>query len=133
MAKLKDQITKRVVIRSEYAEQVAIFTWAKLFEDRCPALALLNGSLNGVRVNIGQAVKMRAAGMKKGYPDIFWPYPRNNYHGLYIELKRRKRGSVSVEQDWWLKKLAALDYACFVCKGSDAAISVIRKYGDIRE
>jgi hypothetical protein len=70
-----------------------------------PELNLLNGFLNGVKLNIGQAVKAKNAGMKRGYPDIFLPVPRNGYHGLFIELKRRYSGSVSPEQKAWISDL----------------------------
>ena len=35
--------------------------------------------------------------MLSGVPDLFLPVPRNNFHGLYIEMKNEK-GRVSVSQ-----------------------------------
>lgn len=41
--------------------------------------------------------KLKAEGLKKGFPDISVLIPRHNYHGLFIELKTLK-GKPSKEQ-----------------------------------
>ena len=112
---------------SEYNEQVVIFQWAKMSEARYPDLWLLNSSLNGVRLKIGQAVKAKRGGMKRGFPDISLPVPRGTFHGLYIELKDLK-GYVRKEQKEWLHKLRVQGYCCGVCKGSREAIDFIKEY-----
>ena len=112
----------------EYDEQKAIFTWVKYAIHEYPDLWLLNGSLNGVRLNIGQAVKCKKIGMKKGYPDVFLPVPTVLYSGLFIELKRIKGGSVSKEQKEWLLRLELNGYKAVVCRGADEAIRVIKEY-----
>jgi len=112
----------------EVDEQIALFEWAGLMESRIPELKLLNGSLNGVRITIGQAMKMRRAGMKKGYPDIFLPVRKGRYSGLYIELKRIKGGSVKPEQKEWLSDLSMQGFKTCVCKGFDEARGEIERY-----
>ena len=114
----------------EFDEQVLVFQWAKTLEARYPYLWLLNGSLNGTKMNIGQAVKMKRSGMKKGYPDIFLPVARGSKHGLYIELKR-KGGKTSVEQLEWLKRLNEQGYEAVVCVGGMEAINKIKDYLEI--
>lgn len=98
----------------EHQEQVALFRMAEQAVSKYPELDLLNGSLNGVRLTIGQATKAKKAGMKKGYPDIFLPVQRKGYAGLYIELKV-KGGYVRPEQKAWLKRLKEEGYYCTVC------------------
>lgn len=44
-------------------------------------------SAGGMRTNIRTAIKMKRAGYKKGFPDIFIYEPRGPYHGLAIEIK----------------------------------------------
>lgn len=84
---------------TEHQEQAALFEWAELQAKAIPELWLLNGSLNGVRLTIGQAVKAKKAGMKKGFPDINLPVKRGEYGALYIELKTLKpKGTVKPEQ-----------------------------------
>lgn len=112
---------------SEYQEQCAIFRWAKMQERTWPELALLNASLNGVKLNIGQAVKAKAQGMRAGYPDMFLPVKRGPFSGLFIELKYGKN-KATAEQEWWLQALANQGFSCCVCWGADQAIEAIRKY-----
>lgn len=112
---------------SEYANQKMLFEWAKVIENKYPELKLLNASLNGVRLSIGQAMKAKRAGMKKGYPDIFLPVARGKYHGLFIELKI-KGGYPTKEQKWWIDKLNKEGYKACVCYGFEEAKNVILNY-----
>lgn len=121
---------KELPIQTEYEAQRDIFAWAEHMEHKYPELWFLNGSLNGVRLTIGQAVKAKKAGMKKGYPDIFLPVARMKWHGLYIELKREKNSRATPEQNNWLFKLSEQGYLPCICKGKEAAIRVIIQYLD---
>lgn len=121
----------------EADDQAALFRWAEFHQRYCPELALLNGSLNGVRLTIGQAVKAKKQGMKKGFPDIQLPVARGGYHGLFIELKikpyRNHKNKVvypkiSNEQKWWIEELTKQGYRAVVCKGFDAAVNEIEGY-----
>ena len=112
---------------SEYDNQKALFEWAKLNENKYPELKLLNASLNGVRMRIGQAMKAKRAGMKKGYPDIFLPVARGDYHGLFIELKV-KGNYPTKEQKWWLNELKKQGYKACVCYGFEEARQTILNY-----
>ena len=75
----------------EWREQEKVFKWASMYDHEYPELKLLNGSLNGVRLTPGQASKAKRTGLVKGFPDINLPVPRGVFHGLFIELKRKKR------------------------------------------
>jgi len=112
---------------SEFEQQKHIFLWAKVMEREYPELWLLNGSLNGVRFTIGQAVKAKASGMKKGYPDIGLDVSRGGYHGLRIELKK-SNGNPTVEQKEWAGRLREQGYLARFCYGSDMAKKVIVAY-----
>jgi len=120
----------KLPVRSEYDEQCAVFAFAQvmILTEQYPELVLLNGSLNGVKLSIGAAVKAKNAGMKRGYPDIFLPVARGGYHGLFIELKRTKGGVVSSYQKQWLNDLMAQGYFACVCEGVAAAKSILIKY-----
>jgi hypothetical protein len=115
---------------SEYDEQKLVFAWANFFEIKYPELGLLNGSLNGVRLTIGQAVNAKLAGMKKGFPDINLPVARRGFNGLFIELKRRDgvASDVKKEQKKWLTGLSKNGYHAVVCFGADEAIAVLQWY-----
>lgn len=74
------------------------------------------------------AQKAAATGLKRGVPDLCIPQPRAPYHGLYIELKRRVGGTVSVEQAWWRDVLRSQGYRAEICHGYDAAVRVLEDY-----
>jgi len=123
--------------RSEYEEQVAVFQWAEFNLHRLPELELLKGSLVGVNLNIVQASRAKAAGVKKDYPDIFLPVARGGFHGLFIELKRRDRrdrkGKLRKEyptkgQHKILYALNDQGYLAIWGRGSDFAIAQIELY-----
>lgn len=118
----------------EMDEQIVVIKWAKLRERHCPALTFLFASLNGVKLPIGLAVKMKRAGMKAGCPDLCLPIPTTDpgtgghWCGLWVELKRRHGGVVSNEQETWIAELLRLGYMVKVCNGATEAIACIAKY-----
>lgn len=125
---MNKKIKQKDLVPLEYDDQKAIFDWASLIESKYPELELLHGSLNGVRLTIGQSVKAKKAGMKKGFLDISLPVKNKTYSGLYIELKREIGGIVSNDQKKWIKLLQKYgNFAC-VCKGREAAKEIILKY-----
>jgi len=65
---------------------------------------------------------MRAvlAGMVTGAPDLFMPVARGEYHGLFIEMKRKAvkgkpKGVVSERQKQVIEHLESRKYLCQVC------------------
>jgi len=111
--------------RSEYGEQCAVFQWADR-EVRWET-GYLFATLNGVKLPVGLAVKVKRAGNRKGVPDIWLPVPRGDYHGLVIELKV-KPNKPTIEQTEWLEGLKAMGYKALVCYGADEAIAAIKDY-----
>jgi VRR-NUC domain len=92
--------------------------------------ALYCASAGGMRTSYLQAVKMKRTGYVKGFPDLFIYEPRGEFHGLAIEMKKEKGGSVSSEQKWWRDELRNRNYDSYICKGSEEAIEIIKKYLD---
>ncbi len=122
---------------SEYQEQCQVVSWARLMVStgQEPRLVLLHGDSSGVRLSIGAAVKMKKAGRIRGWPDIFLAVPMVEfvddlieYHGLFLEIKKRTGGVVSPDQRMIHKMLFEQGYQVEVCAGSDQAIRVIREY-----
>jgi hypothetical protein len=112
---------------SEHQEQVLIFKWAKLHENKWPCLKFMFGTLNGVRLNIGQAKKAKQSGNKRGVPDIILPYPNHGYHGLYIELKI-KGNYATKEQKEYASYLNKNGYKAEVVYGHENAIGLLKEY-----
>lgn len=73
-------------------------------------------SAGGMRTNIGTAVKMKMAGYKKGFPDIFIYEPKGQYHGLAIEVKARARSTP--EQREWKQALEIRGYKALIMPSS---------------
>jgi VRR-NUC domain-containing protein len=132
-------------IPGEASEQEHVFAWASLMEGRHPELALLSASMNGILTDARFGAMLKRLGRKKGYPDLFLPVmkgrpdwiavgaPQPWYGGLYIELKRKQGGKLSVDQEWWLTALAKNGYKTVVALGADAAIAAIKEYLGITE
>ena len=112
----------------ESDEQQTIFAWARLMEHKHPELTLLVAVPNGGLRNMPEAVRFKAEGVRKGFPDMILPVARGAYHSLAIELKRRKGGGVSPEQKAWLAALSEQGWLAVVCRGADEAVEVITEY-----
>lgn len=71
---------------------------------------------------------LQQQGVRKGVSDVFIAYPVGKYHGLWIELKRKKYARLSDEQKFWLENMNDVGYAAHVAYGHEDAISIIEKY-----
>ena len=119
-------MAKHAPFPTEFQEQVALINWCNAHTDR--RLKLIYAHVNGARMSIGAAVKLKQSGAKKGIPDLFLPVACGGYYGLYVELKRVKGGVLSPEQKRWIALLNEQGYLATVCKGVDEAIDVISSY-----
>ena len=119
---------KKNTTPTEYEDQCRIFRAAQSYMSIYPELRYLQGNLNGVRLTMGQAVKAKKAGNRKGVPDLDLPLRRGGWNGLHIELKRKIGGKVSEDQKEWIAFLRKQGRKCFVCCGFDDAWDEIFNY-----
>ena len=112
----------------EHDEQVLVIQWAACHLRKYPDLDMLyavpNGGLRGKVV----ARKLKAEGVKAGVPDLVLAAPMGGYHGLYLEMKRRKGSKVQADQKDWLTRLQEAGYCCCVCKGFASAKETLIAY-----
>ena len=113
---------------TEEQEQAAVFAWAQTMAGRFPELLLLFHIPNGGLRSITEAVRFKKAGVKPGVPDLFLPVARGRSHGLFVEMKRRKGGRVSKEQEAWIDAVGQQGYMCVVAHGAEAACCYIQEY-----
>ena len=113
---------------TEHEEQAAVCQWAALVREQYPELDLLFAIPNGARVAWTQAKKLRAEGLAAGVPDLMLPVAREGYHGLFIEMKRRRGGNLSPEQKLWGDALRKQGYLVIMAAGADRAITWLEKY-----
>ena len=107
---------------TEHDEQVAVIQYCTL--RNIPVFAIPNG---GHR-NIITATRLKAEGVMPGVPDLFFPVPRLNFHGFFLEMKRRKQSRITEEQSKWLDFLNKNGYYVEVAYGADEAIKLINTY-----
>jgi hypothetical protein len=74
-------------MRWEDFEQIALMDWA----DYHPIIAkYLFHIRNEAKRTYSEGVRAKRMGLKRGVSDLFLAYPRENYSGFWIELKRPK-------------------------------------------
>lgn len=95
---------------SEAAEMAALFAWARAFEIRHPALALMFHPANEGKRAPWKAIPM---GLKAGVPDVMLPVARHGSIGLAIEMKAGN-GRLSEAQAGWLSCLTREGWATHV-------------------
>ena len=120
---------KRIKTSKKFLEELKEDEEQKLLVDYLN----INGILfyhvpNGGYRTILEAVKLKRQGVKKGVPDICICSARKGHHGLYIELKRKNLGSVSISQAEWIKNLNSAGYLAFVAYGFDEAKKIVDEY-----
>lgn len=98
---------------SEYDHQKTLFEWATIASCKHPHLDLMFAINNGLRLTIGQAMKAKRSGTRRGIPDIFLPCARGGFHGLFLEMKKED-GVLSKDQKDKIKRLTAEGYKCEV-------------------
>lgn len=117
---------KNADVPLEEDDQIALIQW---FDLQYPALrGRLASSSGGARMTMRTACKQKAAGNRKGYPDLNLLLRRHGKSGLFIELKRVKGGRLEPEQADWLAWLNEQGFMAVVCKGFDAAKETITGY-----
>jgi hypothetical protein len=112
----------------ESQAQAAVFKWADMHRNKYPSLRMMFAIPNGGKRSIITATIMKREGAKRGVPDIILLHPSGPYHGLAIEMKKEKGGTVSPEQKEWIKNLTDEGYKATVCRGSTEAIETIKNY-----
>lgn len=113
----------------EDQEQAWLFQWAKRNAEAMPELSLLFAIPNGGHRSKRQGALLKLTGVKAGVPDVFLPVARGGYHGLFIEMKARRKGArATQEQKDWIVALERQGYRALVCIGFEAARAAILDY-----
>ena len=88
---------------------------------------LFTATCGGMNASIGQKMKMKRSGYRRGVPDLLIFEPRGSYHGLMIELKVRG-GHLSEHQQNWARRLLSKHYKCVTCWSFEDAVRVLDDY-----
>lgn len=120
-----DQLAKS---GSEHGHQAALFCWAVDYAIVDPRIKFMFAVPNGGLRNPATAGRLKAEGVKRGVPDIFWPVTTRTYAGLFIEMKRPKKGHVDPDQVDYHNFLASQCYKVMVCRTWELARDAILEY-----
>lgn len=122
---------------SEDGEQKALFIWAQLNIQKYPQLKWMHHIPNGGSRHIAEAGKLKAMGVKRGVADICLPVAiyhfkewggEIKYCGLYIELKKKIGGKLSIEQSEFGHFVSGQGYKYHVGYGWEDARDKIVEY-----
>lgn len=106
---------------SEHDEQVSVVEYCDLKGYPCVHVA------NEGRRSPATAARLKAEGMRPGFPDLLIPVARGGYHSLYIEMKA-EGGKPTEEQARWIWRLREEGMCAYVCVGAGSAIELIDRY-----
>ena len=108
-------------IPTEHEEQRELVRW---FRNTWPHVRI-HAIPNGGARSKATAGRLKAEGVSSGVPDLFVPAWR-----LWVEMKRTKGGSLSLDQKDWIEYLESMNYWCIVGKGADDAKEKISNFFD---
>jgi hypothetical protein len=114
-------------------ECITFSSWLKL--NNIPHAHIANESRSSNKNAIIRGAKLKRMGQSRGVWDYEVYVPIKGITGevdcyelLKIEMKRRKGGTVSIEQKQWGKIYELAGIPCKICKGADEAIAFVNKY-----
>jgi hypothetical protein len=113
---------------TEHEDQKAVFAFCQQMAGVYPALGLIYAIPNGFRASAEACAWMKSEGMRPGFPDLGLPVARGGFHGLFMEMKRKKGKDPRPEQVAWLNALGDEGYYACCCKGRGAAQDTLIKY-----
>ena len=111
-------------VPTEAEEQEALFEWC-----RWRKIEMIHIP-NERKCSVVVAAQLLRQGLRKGFPDNFFPIASKGFHGLFIELKRAKKAlsKKSPEQRDWIKKLNKAGYKAVFCYGAEEAKKAVLEY-----
>jgi hypothetical protein len=110
---------------AEIHDQIDVIKWCLWNRQKYKNLNLIHAHSNEGRRTKVQNGLLKAAGMRKGFPDLELPPPLAP--ALFIEMKT-ERGKIRKEQQEWAEKLVLAGHVHHFCRGSYEATEAIEDY-----
>jgi VRR-NUC domain len=108
----------------EAKEQEALIRWSQYHKLGEYLFAIPNGGLRDKRT----ARRLKLQGVKPGVSDLFFAYPCNGKHGLFIEIKRQGTGKLTKEQKEFMDRCLSVGYEAKVAYGWKEAVYILQTY-----
>lgn len=118
---------EKVSLTTEDDEQEIVIEYCKL-----KGIEVVHIANEGKR-SIAYGARTKRLGLRKGFPDLFFPYAQRGFHGLFIEMKRDIKSKATPDQRWWIAYLTKQGYRAVICYGSNEAIKEIELYFSEKE
>lgn len=110
---------------AEIHDQIDVIEWCLWNRQKYKGLDLIHAHANEGRRTKVQNGMLKAAGMRKGFPDLELPAPLAP--SLFIEMKSKK-GRVRPEQEVWRQRIIEAGHVHHVCFNSYEATDAIEAY-----
>lgn len=107
--------------------QILCMEWVSLHQRAHPALRWLNHTPNGGKRTRAEAGRLKAMGVRSGFPDLTLHKRSGIWMGLAIEMKTEV-GMPSSDQIEWLRHFHSEGYITAICRSLDEFIEVVRIY-----
>jgi len=98
---------------SESSEQQKVVSYFRTLYPWILIFAIPNGGLR----NPAEAARLKKEGVLAGVADLFIAEPRGNYHGLFLEMKKKKGSYLSVKQKDFRSQVEKRGYKFEVGRG----------------
>ncbi len=113
---------KEIDLGTEYNESVAFADYLELLKAQGKVRLYSHIPNETYTTSWAQKLKNKRMGVSKGFPDYVILTEKEM---VVIELKRRKGGKVSKEQEEWIAEFQRLGIRASVCKGMDEAVDFL--------
>lgn len=111
---------KDLLIAKEREDHLAYMKWAK-FHPICRDY-LIHIPNEGKRSRLNGHILV-LEGLRSGVSDLLLAYPVSPYHGLFLELKRKRFYKISKKQQEWIDRMNSVGYKAQFAFGLDDAIA----------
>lgn len=114
---------------TEAREQSLVIVWShkRAVRELMPALRWLHHSPNGEKRDIRTGNKLKALGVKPGFPDLILPARAGDSPGLIIEMKS-DTGRASDAQKEWIEHFKAQGWETAIARSSSEARTILCEY-----
>lgn len=108
----------------EQIEQCKLMDWIRTRKDIEPFVFHIG---NERKTSVSQGRILKRMGVRAGASDLFIGIPKNNYHGMFLELKAGNNKPTEAQLNF-MEDFSSQGYYCGWCRGFEEAQKMILQY-----